>query len=44
MKYRPMSTADTVPGTAMDALGSMMDIINARPAGFDSLEEAIQWQ
>ena len=31
-------------GTAMEALSSMMDIISTRPKGFNSLEDAIQWQ
>lgn len=35
---------DVVEGTAMEFLGNMMDIIQGRPKGFESLEKAIEWQ
>jgi protein phosphatase methylesterase 1 len=35
---------DVVEGTAMEFLGNMMQIIESRPKGFASLEDAIAWQ
>jgi len=32
------------PGSAIDALPHMHSLLNARPDGFDSPEEAIEWQ
>lgn len=32
------------PGSAIDALPHMNSLLNARPDGFDSMEEAIEWQ
>ena len=34
---------DVVEGTAMDALKSMSMILAARPKGFDSIDEAVEW-
>jgi protein phosphatase methylesterase 1 len=31
-------------GSALEALPIMMGLLDSRPDGFDSLEEAIQWQ
>jgi protein phosphatase methylesterase 1 len=31
-------------GTAIEALPHMNSLLNARPDGFDSIEEAIEWQ
>lgn len=31
-------------GSAVDALPFMNNLLNARPDGFDSMEEAIEWQ
>jgi protein phosphatase methylesterase 1 len=31
-------------GSALDALPYMHSLLNARPDGFDSVEEAIEWQ
>lgn len=31
-------------GSAIEALPHMHSLLNARPEGFDSLEEAIEWQ
>lgn len=36
-------TVDVVEGTAMEYLPAMMDILNARPPEFPSLESAIKW-
>jgi protein phosphatase methylesterase 1 len=35
---------DVVEGTALDALPHMMNILNARPDGFASIEKAVEWQ
>lgn len=35
---------DVVEGTALEFLGNMMDLINSRPKGFETLEDAIGWQ
>ncbi|KZT19774.1 hypothetical protein NEOLEDRAFT_1151753 [Neolentinus lepideus HHB14362 ss-1] len=34
---------DVVEGTALEALPYMNQILNARPDGFDSIEEAVEW-
>ncbi|KAL9714485.1 Protein phosphatase methylesterase 1 [Leucoagaricus gongylophorus] len=34
---------DVVEGSAIEALPHMHSLLNARPEGFDSLEEAIEW-
>ncbi|KAL0568844.1 Protein phosphatase methylesterase 1 [Marasmius crinis-equi] len=34
---------DVVEGSAIDALPHMHSLLNARPDGFDSMEEAIEW-
>jgi hypothetical protein len=31
-------------GSALDALQGMIDLINARPKGFGTLDDAIEWQ
>jgi len=31
-------------GSALEALPIMMGLLDSRPDGFDSLEEAVQWQ
>lgn len=36
-------TIDVVEGTAMEYLPAMMDILNARPKEFPSLESAVKW-
>jgi protein phosphatase methylesterase 1 len=45
-KYRVSGVAvlDVVEGTAIEALPFMNNILNARPDGFGSMEEAIEWQ
>ena len=35
---------DVVEGSAVDALPHMHSLLNARPDGFGSIEEAIEWQ
>ncbi|KAF8629947.1 hypothetical protein AX17_005513 [Amanita inopinata Kibby_2008] len=44
-KYRITGVAvlDVVEGSALDALPHMHSLLNARPDGFDSIEEAIEW-
>ncbi|KAF9048870.1 Alpha/Beta hydrolase protein [Panaeolus papilionaceus] len=44
-KYRiaGVSVLDVVEGSAIDALPHMHSLLNARPDGFDSVEEAIEW-
>jgi protein phosphatase methylesterase 1 len=39
-----VAVLDVVEGTALDALPHMMNILNARPDGFASVEQAIEWQ
>ncbi|KAG7087681.1 hypothetical protein E1B28_013629 [Marasmius oreades] len=34
---------DVVEGSALDALPHMHGLLNARPEGFDSVEEAVEW-
>ncbi len=45
-KYRVagVSVLDVVEGSAIDALPHMNSVLNARPDGFHSMEEAIEWQ
>ncbi|KAH6909310.1 Alpha/Beta hydrolase protein [Coprinopsis sp. MPI-PUGE-AT-0042] len=45
LKYRVSGVAvlDVVEGSAMDALPHMHSLLNARPDGFDSVEEGIEW-
>jgi protein phosphatase methylesterase 1 len=43
-KISGVTVLDVVEGSAVDALPLMNSILNARPDGFDSIEEAIQWQ
>ncbi|KAF7424568.1 carboxyl methyl esterase activity protein [Pleurotus ostreatus] len=38
-----VTVIDVVEGSAIDALPHMHSLLNARPDGFDSLEEAIEW-
>jgi protein phosphatase methylesterase 1 len=38
-----LSVIDVVEGTAMDALQYMDAIIQAKPKGFASIEDAIKW-
>ena len=35
---------DVVEGTALEFLSNMMDLVNSRPKGFQTLEDAISWQ
>ena len=46
LKYRVSGVAvlDVVEGSAMDALPHMHSLLNARPDGFDSVEEGVEWQ
>ncbi|KAG6329914.1 hypothetical protein ID866_9174 [Astraeus odoratus] len=45
LKYMIAGVAvlDVVEGTAMEALPHMHSLLNTRPEGFDSVEEAIEW-
>lgn len=45
-KYRLTGVAvlDVVEGFTLDALPHMHSLLDTRPDGFDSLEEAIEWQ
>ncbi|KAI0318603.1 protein phosphatase methylesterase [Amylostereum chailletii] len=45
LKYRVggVTVLDVVEGTALEALPMMPVILNSRPTGFDSVEEAIEW-
>ncbi|KAF8709763.1 hypothetical protein AX14_013469 [Amanita brunnescens Koide BX004] len=45
-KYRITGVAvlDVVEGSALEALPHMHNLLNARPDGFDSIEEAVEWQ
>lgn len=45
-KYRVTGTAvlDVVEGFTLDALPNMMSLLDSRPDGFGSVEEAVQWQ
>jgi len=44
-KYRiaGVTVIDVVEGSAIEALPHMMNLLNARPDGFDSVEEAVEW-
>lgn len=44
-KYRIAGVAvlDVVEGSALEALPHMHSLLNARPDGFDSIEEAVEW-
>eukprot|EP01102_Stenamoeba_stenopodia_P015208 TRINITY_DN5164_c0_g1_i1.p1 TRINITY_DN5164_c0_g1~~TRINITY_DN5164_c0_g1_i1.p1 ORF type:complete len:363 (+),score=53.41 TRINITY_DN5164_c0_g1_i1:118-1206(+) len=42
-KLQGVVVIDVVEGTAMEALGSMHNIITARPTQFPSIESAIEW-
>jgi len=44
-KYRVTGVAvlDVVEGSAVEALPHMHNLLNSRPDGFDSLEDAIEW-
>ena len=39
-----VSVLDVVEGSAVDALPHMHQLLNSRPDGFDSIEEAVEWQ
>jgi protein phosphatase methylesterase 1 len=39
-----ITVLDVVEGTALEALPHMMNILNARPDGFPSVEKAVEWQ
>src|SRR5260221_9353760 len=43
-KIAGVAVLDVVEGSAVDALPHMNSILNARPDGFDSVEEAVEWQ
>ena len=45
-KYRLTGVAvlDVVEGFTLDALPHMHSLLDTRPDGFDSMEEAIEWQ
>lgn len=43
-KIAGVAVLDVVEGSAIDALPHMNSILNARPDGFDSVEEAVEWQ
>ena len=36
--------ANIISGSALEALPHMHNLLNARPDGFDSIEEAVEWQ
>ena len=36
--------ADSVTGSAMDALESMNSYLSTRPQNFESVEQGIEWQ
>ncbi|KIL65721.1 hypothetical protein M378DRAFT_125152 [Amanita muscaria Koide BX008] len=44
-KYRitGVTVLDVVEGSAIEALPYMHNLLNARPDGFDSIEEAVEW-
>ncbi|OAX41924.1 protein phosphatase methylesterase [Rhizopogon vinicolor AM-OR11-026] len=42
-KIAGVAVLDVVEGTAVEALPHMHTILNSRPEGFDSIEEAIEW-
>jgi hypothetical protein len=43
-KIAGVAVLDVVEGSAVDALPHMNSVLNARPDGFDNVEEAIEWQ
>ncbi|CAK5269955.1 unnamed protein product [Mycena citricolor] len=45
-KFRVTGVAvlDVVEGSAMEALPHMQNLLNSRPDGFDSVENAVEWQ
>ncbi|KAK7462477.1 Protein phosphatase methylesterase 1, variant 2 [Stygiomarasmius scandens] len=42
-KLAGVAVLDVVEGSALDALPHMHSLLNARPDGFDSVEEAVEW-
>lgn len=42
-KIGGVAVLDVVEGSAIEALPHMHSLLNARPEGFDSMEEAIEW-
>ncbi|KAF7773162.1 hypothetical protein Agabi119p4_5329 [Agaricus bisporus var. burnettii] len=42
-KITGVAVLDVVEGSAIEALPHMHSLLNARPEGFDSMEEAIEW-
>ncbi|KAF8960062.1 Alpha/Beta hydrolase protein [Flammula alnicola] len=42
-KISGVAVLDVVEGSALDALPHMNSLLNARPDGFDSMEEAVEW-
>ncbi|OJA08331.1 hypothetical protein AZE42_07215 [Rhizopogon vesiculosus] len=42
-KIAGVAVLDVVEGTAVEVLPHMQTILNSRPEGFDSIEEAIEW-
>ncbi|PPQ83492.1 hypothetical protein CVT25_006982 [Psilocybe cyanescens] len=42
-KIAGVAVLDVVEGSAVDALPHMNSLLNARPDGFDGMEEAIEW-
>ncbi|KIK60208.1 hypothetical protein GYMLUDRAFT_43952 [Collybiopsis luxurians FD-317 M1] len=42
-KIGGVAVLDVVEGSAIDALPHMNNLLNARPDGFDSVEEAVEW-
>jgi len=42
-KITGIAVLDVVEGSAIEALPHMHSLLNARPEGFDSVEEAIEW-
>jgi hypothetical protein len=41
---RKLLLAYSGQGSALEALPHMHNLLNARPDGFDSIEEAVEWQ
>lgn len=39
-----VTVVDVVEGSALEALGGMTALVAGRPTGFDTLEQAIEWQ
>ncbi|KAF5359517.1 hypothetical protein D9756_002971 [Leucocoprinus leucothites] len=42
-KITGVAVLDVVEGSAIEALPHMHSLLNARPEGFDSIEEAVEW-